>query len=290
MNGTSQDLTRVLEMYGNNDLGANLVFQGGFINFGYWRDFDLEKEITLSEGVEASKALYQVVFDLFLGATCEGIRHDLVIAEIGCGRGMGCGLLGENANVKSITGIDLNEKQIERAKRINQRSIDSHPGKINFQQGSAENTGLESNFFDVVYSVEASQHFPSFIEFAKEVDRILKPGGCFVQTTFFATDEGLDKILKKRFTTIELGVDRFRPLEKVKAACDSIGFELVSERSIGQEVYYGFDKWMSQLDEEERERWVSDLLKSFNEGLIDYNILAYRKKEADRENEKYGNS
>jgi len=275
MNGMSQDLTGVLEMYGQDDLGATPIFQGGFINFGYWRDFDLEKDITLEERVQASKALYQVVFDEFL------LGDNLVVAEIGCGRGMGCGLLAENANVKSITGIDLNEEQIERAERINQHLINSNPNKINFQQGSAENTGLESNFFDVVYSVEASQHFPSFVDFAREVDRILKPGGRFVQTTFFATDEGLDKILKKRFATIESGVDRFRPLENVKAACDSIGFELVSERSIGQEVYYGFDKWMSQLDEEDQERWVSDLLKSFKEDLIDYNIIEYIKNEAE---------
>lgn len=271
MNGMNQDLTGVLEMYAQDDLGANPVFQGGFINFGYWRDFDLEKDISPKEREQASKALYQVVFDQFL------LGDNFVIAEIGCGRGLGCGLLGENAKVRSITGIDLNEKQIERAQKRNQRLINSNPDQIHFQQGSGANTGLKSNFFDVVYSVEASQHFPSFVDFAREVDRILKPGGRFVLTTFFATDSGLENELKKRFATIESGIDHFRPLENVKTECDSIGFELVSERSIGEEVYYGFDKWRSQLNKENQERWVSDLLKSFNEGLIDYNVLTYRK-------------
>ena len=281
MNHIEPDLTGVLDMYDRDDLGANPIFQGNFINFGYWAGIDLEKEITLEERVRASQALYQVVFDQFLEADHEGHRHHLVIAEIGCGRGMGCGLLGQHAKVKSITGIDLNEQQIERARRINQRLIQSNPNKMSFQQAPADNTGLQSNSFDVIYSVEASQHFPSFTDFAREVDRLLKPGGRFVQTTFFATDEGFDEILEKRFTTMESGVDHFRPLEDVKAMCDAIGFELTHESSIGEEVYYGFDKWMSQLDEEEQERWVSDLLKSFKEGLIDYTVLTYRKKEAE---------
>ena len=78
---------------------------------------DLEKPITLEDRVRASQALYQVVFDQFLE------MDDLAIAEIGCGRGMGCGLLGKNARVSSITGVDLNEEQIERATKINHHLI-----------------------------------------------------------------------------------------------------------------------------------------------------------------------
>lgn len=262
----------IIDLYDKDDLGAAPIFQGGFINFGYWESLE-EGTMSLKEREQASAALYQVVFDQFLLEDSAG----LVVAEIGCGRGMGCGLLCGSEKINSITGVDLNEKQIERAEKINQSLISANPGKLNFQQGSGADTGLESNSLDVIYSVEASQHFPSFRDFLKEVDRVLKPDGCLALTTFFANDSGLDDILSKRFATIDSGVDHFRPLYEVKAECREMGFELVYEKSIGQNVFYGFDQWMSQLDSKDQEKWVSHLLTSFKEGLIDYNVLKYRK-------------
>lgn len=262
----------VLDMYAKDDLGAESIFQGNFINFGYWKGCNLEKTITLEERQNASKALYQAVYDQFLSTP------NLVIAEVGCGRGVGCGILCQHENVSSITGVDLNEKQIERAKKVNQELMASTGDKLTFQQGSGSETGLRSAAFDIVYSVEASQHFPSFLDYAKEAMRILKPGGKFIINTFFATPLGQIKNVGERFSTGESGVDNFRLIEEIKENCQSIGLTFLTETSIGNHVFHGFNKWNTQLDKEHKAQWVTNLETSFEEGLIDYTILSFQKK------------
>ncbi|MFK7982018.1 MAG: class I SAM-dependent methyltransferase [Saprospiraceae bacterium] len=262
----------VIDMYAKNDLGAESIFQGDFINFGYWKGVNLEKRVTLKERQEASKALYQAVYNQFLSA------RNLNIAEVGCGRGVGCGILGAHENVSTITGIDLNKKQIDRAKRVNKDLMALTGNKLTFQQGSGADTGLDSATFDIVYSVEASQHFPSFLDYAKEAQRILKPGGKFIINTFFATPLGRARNVEERFSTGESGVNNFRLIEEVKRNCQSIDLSFVSETSIGKDVFYGFNKWNTQLDKASRAQWVTNLQTSFEEGLIDYTILSFQKK------------
>ena len=48
-------------MYAKDDLGAESIFQGNFINFGYWKGCNLEKTITLEE---RQNQLNQTINDL----------------------------------------------------------------------------------------------------------------------------------------------------------------------------------------------------------------------------------
>lgn len=53
----------VKEMYGDDDLGNNPIFPGGYINYGDWENLDTQQEISLNTRVEASANLYRKILD-----------------------------------------------------------------------------------------------------------------------------------------------------------------------------------------------------------------------------------
>lgn len=55
--------------------------------------------------------------------------------------------------------------------------LDSYSDRLTYLKGSAENIPIEDNFFDAVISVNAIDHVKDFPAVAKEITRVLKPGG-----------------------------------------------------------------------------------------------------------------
>jgi cyclopropane fatty-acyl-phospholipid synthase-like methyltransferase len=92
----------IKKLYGPNDLSCCPAFQGGYINFGYWKDIDIsnDKLITLEERIIASASLYNRVFAEM------NLQGDDSVLEIGCGRGHGCASLLKRFNPKKVCGLD----------------------------------------------------------------------------------------------------------------------------------------------------------------------------------------
>jgi ubiquinone/menaquinone biosynthesis C-methylase UbiE len=157
--------------------------------------------------VLASYNLYELLFNRI---EANPNHH---VGEIGCGRGLGCVHFFNVKKPARIVGVDLNPMQIERARSLHNEIVQQNSKRLEFIVGAADQTGLASKSLDVVYSLEAAQHFPSFENFAKEVDRILKANGQFVVCTFFAQKAGLNDQLKSIFATVEPGIDFSYPVE-----------------------------------------------------------------------------
>lgn len=258
----------LIETYGTHDLAEKPAFQGGYINFGYWKDMTLSKPITKEERIKASEALYELVF------TYLNIQKEDNVAEIGCGRGNGCALLTEKWRPASIVGIDIIPQQIERANMTHKKVIKHYAPSLSFQVGSSDALPFPDNSQTKIFSVEAAQCFPSMSAFAKEAWRVLKPGGCLVVTAHFATTEEGYQALRKLIPTVDLGVDRLIPIEDVRRAFQKTGFKEINFETIGKQVFEGLQKWRLNVQDVE---WASNYFVSYQKGHLNYYLLILQK-------------
>jgi len=105
--------------------------------------------------------------------------NGLSVLEVGCGRGeFACWILNNYPN-SDVTGVDFSETAIGAA-----RDKAATGGKRpNFIVGDAQHLKFPNGSFDFVISCECIEHVPRPVAMAKEIARVLKPGGGFVITT-----------------------------------------------------------------------------------------------------------
>jgi SAM-dependent methyltransferase len=93
------------------------------------------------------------------------------VLEVGCGRGGGAAFVFETVRPRSMTGLDLARRAIDRCRRHYAR-----PG-LEFVAGDAENLPFADGAFDAVLSVESSHCYANPSRFWSEAHRVLRPGG-----------------------------------------------------------------------------------------------------------------
>lgn len=258
----------IQKIYGADDLGEKPIFQGGYINFGYWKDIEAtDRPITHAERIEASVALYDLVFDYL------NVKPDDEILEIGCGRGYGCSRLIEKFTPKCVVGIDITPKQVERAREL-QAAYCQKPYNLTFEVAAADSMPFPDNTFDKIYAVESAQHIPSIPKFSKEAWRLLKPDGLLIVTAHFSTSLAGYKTNCQNFPLIEQGIDLLLPFEVVLEGFTKQGFKVVDIQNIGAEVFWGIDKWSSQVVDA---LWAINYLKMYKEGNLDYYLFILKK-------------
>jgi SAM-dependent methyltransferase len=95
------------------------------------------------------------------------------VLEVGVGLGADHELLARSGAI--LSGIDLTERAVEHTrKRFRLQDLTSH-----LQQGDAENLPFSDASFDLVYSWGVIHHSPNTPQAAREILRVLKPGGSF---------------------------------------------------------------------------------------------------------------
>ncbi|MEZ5009992.1 MAG: methyltransferase domain-containing protein [Chitinophagales bacterium] len=93
---------------------------------------------------------------------------------------VGCGVMGPARNIAKltradITGITINEYQIERCKELNKDTEVNH--LLHPIQGDYMQMPFEDNTFDKMYAIEALCHAPSLDGVYEQIYKKLKPGG-----------------------------------------------------------------------------------------------------------------
>ncbi|KAK4208415.1 putative methyltransferase [Rhypophila decipiens] len=103
--------------------------------------------------------------------------------DLGCGFGWYSRWLVDQRGFLSVTGIDLSENMLNRAREI------TDPAKypdITFQQADLDDpaspvlSGIESNSTELVLSVLCLHYLVNMKDLVTQVHRVLKPGGSFV--------------------------------------------------------------------------------------------------------------
>lgn len=96
------------------------------------------------------------------------------VLDVGCGIGGSSRILARDYGFR-VTGITISPEQVKRAQELTPPEISAQ-----FQQDDAMNLSFPDASFDVVWCIEAGPHMPDKAVFAKELLRVLKPGGILV--------------------------------------------------------------------------------------------------------------
>ncbi|KFF13331.1 SAM-dependent methyltransferase [Chryseobacterium soli] len=125
-----------------------------------------EKMLRSQKGLEGAgewHALQKMLPD-FTGKT---------MLDLGCGFGWHCRYAIENG-AKSVTGIDLSEKMLEKAREIN------HLEGIEYERKALEDVRYPTEKFDIILSSLTFHYIESFDVMAQNIYQWLKPNGHFV--------------------------------------------------------------------------------------------------------------
>ncbi|MFU8797393.1 MAG: class I SAM-dependent methyltransferase [Gammaproteobacteria bacterium] len=259
--------SRILDAYGGaTDISALPNFQGGYINFGYWKNIPYRQHspISIEDRIQSSAALYELVFDLL------NIQHNETVLEIGCGKGLGCITALHKFQPTKIIGLDITPKQIARAVSLHSSTLEVFP-QLSFQLGAAEDTNLSTGSINKIYSIEAAQHFSSMEKVAVEMARILdKRGSAVFAAHLTTTPQNTQKILENNLFVQEK-IDNLFPIQTVISAFQEAGFKKVLFHSIGQYVFEGFDRWLQQNDLPTP--WSHNIYKAYRKGWLDYYVI-----------------
>lgn len=105
------------------------------------------------------------------------------VLDVGCGIGGSSRILARDYQFQ-VTGITISPKQVERATRLTPPEITAR-----FAVDDAMKLSFPDGSFDVVWSVEAGPHMPDKAVFARELLRVLKPGGKLVVADWNQRDD-----------------------------------------------------------------------------------------------------
>lgn len=113
------------------------------------------------------------------------------ILEVGSGVGAQTEIILRRFPKVHVTGIDLNEKQVEAARKY----LGSFPSAVNryeFHKMSADNLTFEAQSFDGAYLCWILEHVPNPAQVLSEVRRVLRPGSEIVVTEVMNSSFFLD--------------------------------------------------------------------------------------------------
>lgn len=96
------------------------------------------------------------------------------VLDVGCGIGGSSRILGRDYGF-AVTGITISPGQVQRAQALTPPELN-----VKFQVDDAMALSFPDASFDVVWSIEAGPHMPDKAVFARELMRVLKPGGVLV--------------------------------------------------------------------------------------------------------------
>ncbi len=96
------------------------------------------------------------------------------VLDVGCGIGGSSRILARDYGF-AVTGITISPQQVKRAQQLTPADVSAK-----FLVDDAMALSFPDANFDVVWSIEAGPHMPDKAVFAKELMRVLKPGGILV--------------------------------------------------------------------------------------------------------------
>lgn len=196
----------------------------------------------------------------------EGIRrHEYYLTSFlgGLGPGskvldVGCGIGGPYRNIArftgwNITGITLNEYQVQRGNALNKaQGLASQCQSV---QGDFMKLPFPDNSFDGVYAIEATCHAPVRQGVYSEIMRVLKPGGVFACYEWCLTDKFVKGDAKHDWIKKKIeegdGLPDMLHTSGVDKAIREVGLELVYSRDMA-------------LDKNQAVCWYKPLTPSWN--------------------------
>lgn len=111
------------------------------------------------------------VHEMVRWAGLDKLPPGTTVLDVGCGIGGSSRILARDYGFK-VTGITISPQQVQRAQELTPPGLDAQ-----FKVDDAMALSFADASFDVVWSIEAGPHMPDKAIFARELLRVVKPGG-----------------------------------------------------------------------------------------------------------------
>ena len=116
------------------------------------------------------------------------------VLEVGCGNGYGQQLIEEYFKPEDYTGIDLDDKEIAKAKK---RQVES--SNVRFEVGDTTGLQFKDSTYDTVFNYGSFHHIANWKKGLEEVYRVMKPGAEFLCMDFDITSFENMNFIKRFF-------------------------------------------------------------------------------------------
>ncbi len=157
------------------DDGILEYYWGEHIHLGY---YDLP-----AKNKDFLTAKYDFVNEMVKWGNLDKLPKSTTVLDVGCGIGGSSRILAKNYGF-SVTGVTISPQQVKRAKELTPAGMDAE-----FRVDDAMALSYPDASFDVVWCIEAGPHMPDKAIFAKELMRVLKPGGILVVADWNQRDD-----------------------------------------------------------------------------------------------------
>ena len=105
------------------------------------------------------------------------VAKNAVILDVGCGGGRTVQKLAALAPEGRVIGLDYSAASVAVARDTNAEEVKN--GRVEIEQGSVATLPFPDRTFDIVTAVETHYYWPDLAANAREILRVLKPGGAF---------------------------------------------------------------------------------------------------------------
>jgi MPBQ/MSBQ methyltransferase len=129
------------------------------------------------------KAKSDFVHEMVRWGGLDKLPAGTTVLDVGCGIGGSSRMLAREYGF-AVTGVTLSPQQVRRAQELTAPEVNAR-----FQVDDALALSFPDASFDVVWSVEAGPHMPDKALFARELMRVLKPGGILVVADWNQRDD-----------------------------------------------------------------------------------------------------
>jgi MPBQ/MSBQ methyltransferase len=129
------------------------------------------------------KAKSDFVHEMVQWGGLDKLPSGTTVLDVGCGIGGSSRMLAREYGF-AVTGVTLSPQQVRRAQELTSPEVNAR-----FQVDDALALSFPDASFDVVWSVEAGPHMPDKAQFARELMRVLKPGGILVVADWNQRDD-----------------------------------------------------------------------------------------------------
>ena len=203
---------------------------GGFMVWGWGESLHFAP-LAPHESLEESKVRHQRAMISALE-----LQERMTVVDVGCGVGGPMRRVVREAGVR-VVGININEIQLEEAKRLNAEAGLDH--MVDFETCSfMDMSAIEDDTFDRGYAIESTCHAPDKQRCFEEIFRVLKPGALFwgqemCLTGRFDPEDGRHRALRQDLMR-GIALKEIATFGEVNQALEAAGFHVMqgTDRSV----------------------------------------------------------